>query len=63
MLTANAAADVEAAARQAGFLVNAVQPDAVRLAPPLILTAAQASAFLGALPGILDDAAAAKGAS
>ena len=63
MLTANAAADVEAAARRAGFLVNAVQPDAARLAPPLILTAAQASAFLGALPGILDDAAAAKGAS
>jgi acetylornithine aminotransferase len=63
MLTANAAADVEAAARRAGFLVNAVQPGAVRLAPPLILTAAQASAFLGALPGILDDAAAAKGAS
>jgi acetylornithine aminotransferase len=54
---------VEAAARRAGFLVNAVQPDAARLAPPLILTAAQASAFLGALPGILDDAAAAKGAS
>ena len=28
---------VEAAARQSGFLVNAVQPDAIRLAPPLIL--------------------------
>ena len=27
------AADVEAAARRAGFLVNAVQPDAIRLAP------------------------------
>ena len=27
---------------EAGFLVNAVQPDAVRLAPPLILTAAEA---------------------
>ena len=46
VLTAPAAAAVEAAARQAGFLVNAVQPDAVRLAPPLILTAAQADAFL-----------------
>jgi acetylornithine aminotransferase len=43
------------AARQAGFLVNAVQPDAVRLAPPLILDASQAAAFLGALPGILDE--------
>jgi len=62
-LTENAAADVEAAARRAGFLVNAVQPDAVRLAPPLIITAAQASAFLLALPHILDDAAAAREAS
>jgi len=44
---------VEAAARQAGFLVNVVQPDAIRLAPPLVLTAAQADSFTAALPGIL----------
>ena len=44
-LTGPVAADAEAAARQAGFLVNAVQPDAIRLAPPLILSAAQASRF------------------
>ncbi len=62
ILTENAAADVEAAARRAGFLVNAVQPDAIRLAPPLIITAPQTSAFLSALPHILDDAAAARGA-
>jgi acetylornithine aminotransferase len=62
ILTENTAADVEAAARRAGFLVNAVQPDAIRLAPPLIITAAQVSAFLSALPHILDDAAAARGA-
>ena len=62
ILTDNAAADVEAAARRAGFLVNAVQPDAIRLAPPLIITAAEATAFLGALPAILDDAAATKAA-
>ncbi len=62
ILRGDAATDVEAAARRAGFLVNAVQPDAVRLAPPLIITAAQASAFLSALPHILDDAAATKGA-
>ena len=43
--------DVEAAARRAGFLVNAVQPDAIRLAPPLILTAAEVDEFLAALPG------------
>lgn len=63
ILTENAATNVEAAARRAGFLVNAVQPDAIRLAPPLIITAAEASAFLSALPAILDDAAAAKAAA
>ncbi len=51
-----AAAAVEAAALRAGFLVNAVQPDAVRLAPPLVLTAAEADSFTAALPGILDAA-------
>jgi acetylornithine aminotransferase len=54
VLTADVAAQVEAAARQAGFLVNAVQPNAVRLAPPLILSAAQAGRLVAALPGILD---------
>ncbi len=48
-----AAAAVETAAMEAGFLVNAVQPDAVRLAPPLILTADQADSFIAALPAIL----------
>lgn len=47
------AAAVQNAARGAGFLVNAVQPDAVRLAPPLILTPEQARSFLAALPAIL----------
>ena len=47
---------VEAAARDAGFLVNAVRPDAVRLAPPLVLTAAEADSFVAALPDILDAA-------
>jgi acetylornithine aminotransferase len=54
VLTAEAAGQVEQAARQAGFLVNAVQPDAIRLAPPLILSADQARQFTGALPAILD---------
>jgi acetylornithine aminotransferase len=57
VLTQAAAADVEAAARRAGFLVNPVQPDAIRLAPPLIIDPAQAASFTDALPGILDDAA------
>jgi len=57
VLARPSAAAVEAACRQAGFLVNAVQPDAVRLAPPLILGAGQAGEFLAALPAILDQAA------
>jgi acetylornithine aminotransferase len=52
-------AAVTAAARQRGFLVNAVQPDAIRIAPPLNLLAAEAEEFLAALPAILDDAQAA----
>jgi acetylornithine/N-succinyldiaminopimelate aminotransferase len=43
--------------REAGFLANAVQPDAVRLAPPLNLSADQADAFLAALGGALDNGA------
>jgi acetylornithine aminotransferase len=38
----------------AGFLVNAVQPDAIRLAPALILRHGQAAAFLDAWPAILE---------
>jgi acetylornithine aminotransferase len=53
------AAPVEAAARDAGFLVNAVGPATIRLVPPLVLTDAQADAFVGALPGVLDAAQAA----
>ncbi len=37
-LTAPRAAAIEAAARERGLLVNAVRPDVVRLAPPLIVT-------------------------
>lgn len=56
-LTDAVAPAVEAASREAGFLVNAVQPDAIRIAPPLILTAAQADRYVAALPSILDAAA------
>jgi acetylornithine/N-succinyldiaminopimelate aminotransferase len=58
-LSSPAAAAVESAARDAGFLVNAVQPDAVRLAPPLVLTLDEADSFARALPAILASAAAA----
>jgi acetylornithine aminotransferase len=59
VLTEPVAAAVEAAARGAGFLINAVQPDAVRLAPPLVLSPSEADTFVAALPGILDLVAAA----
>jgi len=53
VLTQEKAPQVNNAARQAGFLVNAVQPNAIRLAPPLILTQAEATGFVEALPAIL----------
>ncbi len=56
VLTEDKAPQVVVAARQAGFLVNAVQPDAVRLAPPLILTQDEATGFVEALPAILAQA-------
>jgi len=50
------AARVAATAQQAGYLVNPVQPDVIRLAPPLTLTTEQADSFVAALPAILDTA-------
>jgi acetylornithine/N-succinyldiaminopimelate aminotransferase len=55
-LTEDKAPAVYQAAQSKGFLVNAVQPDAVRLAPPLILTEAEAGEFVAALPAILTQA-------
>jgi acetylornithine aminotransferase len=54
VLTAPRAKEAEAAARNAGFLVNAAAPDVIRLAPPLIITGSQIDSFIAALPGILD---------
>jgi acetylornithine aminotransferase len=56
VLTAPVSGAVATALREAGFLVNPVQPDVIRLAPPLILTAEQADAFLAALPAALEKA-------
>ena len=56
VLTEDKAPAVYQAAQDKGFLVNAVQPDAVRLAPPLILTEAEAGEFTAALPAILTQA-------
>jgi acetylornithine aminotransferase len=48
------AAEVAAAALEHGFVVNAVNPSTIRLAPPLILTADQADSFVAALPRLLE---------
>ena len=40
----------------AGFIVNNPTPGRIRLAPPLVLTRADAAAFLAAWPAILDEA-------
>jgi acetylornithine/N-succinyldiaminopimelate aminotransferase len=53
-LSAPRAAEVAAAALDAGFIVNNPTPERIRLAPPLVLTDEDANAFLAAWPGILD---------
>ena len=53
LLSSPVAPQLEAACARAGFLVNAVAPDAIRLAPPLVLTSGQASRFTTALPAML----------
>jgi acetylornithine aminotransferase len=55
------AAAVQRSARDQGFLINAVAPDAIRLAPPLTLSLEQADLFAEALPRILTAAAAGDG--
>ncbi len=49
------AAEFETAARSAGFLVNAVRPTTIRLAPSLVLTIDEADQFSAALPGLLGE--------
>ncbi|GMA85368.1 hypothetical protein GCM10025868_06180 [Angustibacter aerolatus] len=52
------AAQVVVAALEAGVVMNAVAPEVVRLAPPLVLTHQQADEFLAVLPHALDVATA-----
>ncbi|MFX4294764.1 acetylornithine transaminase [Streptomyces bohaiensis] len=59
VLTEPVAPRVQQAAQDAGFLVNAVAPDVVRLAPPLIVGESEVDALAGALPRVLDAATAA----
>lgn len=55
-LAAPIAAAAAGIAREAGFIVNPVAPDAIRLAPPLVITAEQLDTFVEALPNILEQA-------
>jgi acetylornithine/N-succinyldiaminopimelate aminotransferase len=48
------AADLASAAREAGFIINPVAPQAIRLAPPLVITTDELDTFLTALPALLD---------
>jgi acetylornithine/N-succinyldiaminopimelate aminotransferase len=55
-LDADIASRVSAAAMRHGVIVNDCAPHRIRLAPPLVLTADQASEFLAVWPTILDEA-------
>ncbi|WP_282796094.1 acetylornithine transaminase [Streptomyces sp. CC224B] len=54
VLTEAVAGRVQEAAQDAGLLVNAVAPDTIRLAPPLVVGEDEVTAFLRALPGVLE---------
>ncbi|GAA5610782.1 acetylornithine transaminase [Streptomyces platensis] len=56
VLTESLAPQVQQAAQDAGLLVNAVAPDVVRLAPPLIVSDEEAEEFLRKLPAVLNTA-------
>lgn len=55
-LRQNLAPALAQAALRAGFIINPVAPDAIRLAPPYILTTEQADTFVAALPQLLTEA-------
>ncbi|SDS11824.1 acetylornithine aminotransferase [Nocardioides scoriae] len=55
-LAESAAPAVVAAAQEQGWIINATGPDRIRLAPPLVVTDADVTAFLDAWPGLLDAA-------
>jgi len=48
-------AKAAAAALKAGYLINPIQPDVIRLAPPLILDESDAQSFVAALPTFFEE--------
>jgi predicted acetylornithine/succinylornithine family transaminase len=55
-LAAPDAKDIAAAALEAGLLVNPVRPDAIRVAPPLLVSDGEVDAALEILAGVMGDA-------
>ncbi|HEX4225135.1 MAG TPA: acetylornithine transaminase, partial [Pseudonocardiaceae bacterium] len=55
-LRQSVAKTVAAAAEKAGYLINPVAADVIRLAPPLVIEPEQAADFVAALPAALDAA-------
>ncbi len=54
-LDAPAAPTLEATLRAKGYLVNAVKPDVIRLAPPLIVQKSDVDAFVAAFASAIDE--------
>jgi len=54
VVSADVASVVAERALEAGFIINAPAPNALRLAPPLVVTDAQIDSFVAALPDLLD---------
>ncbi|SMD23877.1 acetylornithine transaminase [Kibdelosporangium aridum] len=54
MLREKVSAAAAANAQQAGYLINPIQPDVIRLAPPLILDHDDAARFVADLPAALE---------
>jgi acetylornithine aminotransferase len=54
VLTRPVAVEVVTELAATGFLAGVVAPEAVRLAPPLVLPTEDVQAFHAALPGVLD---------
>jgi acetylornithine/succinyldiaminopimelate/putrescine aminotransferase len=55
-LTAPTAKEIAAAALDAGLLVNPVRPDAIRVAPPLLVSDAEIEAALAVLAAVMGPA-------
>ncbi len=53
VLRSDLSAAVAAAGREAGFLINPVAPNAIRLVPPLVVTRDELDLFVAALPALI----------